>query len=161
MFTCTGQDQLETAGSIDWSGGSKFDILLSGCIHSKTSITNLQFVLSRKVRHTSRLLSNQYLCFQTYRAKNRTLYLRRKITTGRGRRSYQLKLVSTQRKNQHDQLMKNSWYYQFRNWFEITVLKSSTTKCHGCDKKVKKEDFDVKDFHDVSVNICKDCQKDI
>ena len=107
---------------------------------------------------------NTYLLtvyFQTYRAKNRTLYLRRKITTGRGRRSYQLKLVSTQRKNQHDQLMKNSWYYQFRNWFEITVLKSSTTKCHGCDKKVKKEDFDVKDFHDVSVNICKDCQKDI
>ena len=89
------------------------------------------------------------------------MYLRRRITIGRGRRSYQLELVSIGRKNQHDQLLKNSWLYQFQNWFDRAVLKSSMTKCHGCDKAVKQKNVDAKDFHGVSVDICKDCQKDI
>ena len=99
--------------------------------------------------------------FSIFRAKDRTVYLRRRISTGRGRRFYQLKLVSTQRKNQQDQLLKNSYWYQFKNWFQGTILRSSMTKCHGCEKKVKQNNVVIKDFHDVTVNICEDCKKDI
>ena len=95
-----------------------------------------------------------------YRALNRTVFLRKKIINGRGRRSYQLKLVATQRKKKHDQLLNVSYRYKFECWF-YNLRNPSMTTCHGCNKDTKKKYIHEVTFENVIVNICEDCMKDI
>ena len=87
--------------------------------------------------------------------------MRKKIINGRGKRFYQMKLVATQRKRKHDELLKNSYWYRFEFWFDYSFWSPSETMCHGCDKEVKKRDIHIMNFEDVGVFICKDCMKDV
>ena len=87
-----------------------------------------------------------------YRALNRTVFLRKKIINGRGRRSYQLKLVATQRKKKHDQLLNVSYRYKFECWF-YNLRNPSMTTCHGCNKDTKKKYIHEVTFENVIVNI--------
>lgn len=96
-----------------------------------------------------------------YRAQNRIAYLRKKIKTGRGKRFYQLKLVATQRKRKHDRLLENSYWYQFKCWFNHSVWNSSEIMCNGCDKEVKKKSLHVMNFDNTTCFICADCMKDV
>ena len=82
-----------------------------------------------------------------------------KIINGRGRRFHQLKLVATQRKKKHDQLLLISYRYQLDCWF-YSWWNPSETLCHGCKKDTKKSKIQEVNFESTNVNICQDCMKD-
>ena len=87
-------------------------------------------------------------------------FLRKKIITGRGRRFYQLKLVASQRRRKHDQLLKNSYWYRIKCWLSYE-WSPTETMCHGCKKDVKKEKIHTMNFDNASCFICPDCMQDV
>ena len=100
-------------------------------------------------------------------ARERGIYLHKKIKAGRGNRRFQLKLVATRQKKKQDRLLEMPSSKRLRKYISDCFAKCKTdvkVACHGCSTKCEKDEFQTRTFQDfegtIEVILCNDCLKD-